>query len=259
MTAKKTKARGEAVPKGSKVAVFHALRSELESVEPAANVPYIDGMLAEGAMLAENARKYRKELVAVGTSPEAIDSLQQRAEAVAGASILMRRNSRGRWREEIEVDERAIVLVTEMSTVSRFALRNSPEALRVLDAIDEGTGVDDRMSDLRDYADFFTQNAVIVAKTGVDPKALATEALEVEAKLAILVRDRRLRDAGAPLDTRERDRAIAHLAAGMREVRDGGTFAFRNQPGIARLFRAILPKRPARRKKPAAPMPTPDE
>ena len=102
-------------------------------------------------------------------------------------------------------------------------------------------------------SDFFSLNDAAIRTTGADPKALAVEALETEAKLGALVRERRLRDASATLDTDARDRAIAHLVAAMREVRDGGAFAFRKDPRKAKFFRAMLPKR-ATRKKPEAPV-----
>lgn len=251
-TSKTTKAQAAVnLPAKSAVHTLLALQSDLEHVAPAEHVSRVDALIAEAELLATSSKKFRAALVAVGTDPTCIDSLPQRTEAVKGAATLVRRNARGRWKEEVAVDEYATVLVSEMMVIGRFATRNNPESQRVLDGIAEGTGPDDRLTDLRDLSDFFSLNDAAIRTTGADPKALAIEALETEAKLGALVRERRLRDASATLDTDARDRAIAHLVAAMREVRDGGAFAFRKDPRKAKFFRAMLPKR-ATRKKPEA-------
>lgn len=230
------------------IEVFANNQKQLEAVGPRHSPTRIDTLVAEGRLLAEVARRYRAKLVAVGVSSALVDSLDERATMVEGAQLAQRQAARGKDADELAITERASAVRGEILRSVRFAMRRDPEVQRRVDAIQDGTGLDDLVADLGACAELCDAYPTQLAGVQVNAAKLAAEARALHTTLSTAVRDRRLRTLTVTQHTNARDRAVAYLLEAMTEVREAGLFAFRDDPKEARSFRSIHVKRSRRAK-----------
>ena len=119
----------------------------------------------------------------------------------------------------------------------RFALRANPDAQAALDHIQEGTGLDDLVQDLRDLIAFLTRYKAALTAIGAKPDAKKAQAAKLADALGDNVASRRTGDRNESAALDMRDRAATYLLEAMREIRAAGTYAFRKRPEICARFR----------------------
>lgn len=217
----------------------------------------VDNLVAEALALSVTATSVRDDLVAKGLPPEQIDNLPTYAHGLAEAQAELNA-IRGLKRSEAEINLEAqgVELRAEMIADGRFALRKNRDAQAALDRVQEGTGLDDLVQDLKDLAAFHGRFASDLETIGAEPKVKAERARKVAGELEGYVARRRGADGeevGA-LDTR--DRAASLLIETMAEVRAAGAYAFRKNPRVLVKFRSAYNARRGRgSKQPDAPVP----
>ncbi len=217
------------------------LRAELLKIaEPTAPSIPVDRLVAEAKLLARAADKRLPALKKVGLDPKLVASLEERAAALSEAqSALTLQRGAQRTKAEIALEKDAVALRSQMVADGRYALRDDDDAQGVLDAIQEGEGLDDLVQDLRELSSFAAANKAALAKVGVKANENAARATKLAAGLETLVLARRDGDNAESHDARDlRDRAATHLAHAVSEIRAAGTYAFRTDESAAQKFRS---------------------
>ncbi len=130
--------------------------------------------------------------------------------------------------------QEAELLKSKMLAAGEWALRHDDEALRELARIREGSGLPDTIEDLYHLANFWTKHAPILKETKLVPadvkrsSALAAELHDVAGEEVSNM------TASRALELRNRCFWAATAAAG--EIRQGGRYAFSDQPKMASRF-----------------------
>lgn len=219
-------------------------------------------MVAEAHALALVATKYSDPLEAVGVSRKLLQSLNQRAQAASAAQArLTMVRSRKRSAHEVEQESRGQELRTTLVAAGRYATRTNEKAQTVLDHIQEGTGLDDLVQDLKELALFCETYNAELERIGEQPKTLKKECLALADTLQTAVVNRRAGDNEETEALELRNRATTFLWEAMSEVRSAGAYAFRNDPEVLPLFRSAYRQahrspRPGTPDAPVTPNPT---
>jgi len=209
-----------------------------EPVFPPAN------MVGEANALYLVADRHRAQLTKLGLDAKLIDDLPLRAQALAGAQAARalvpdtKRSS-----EELAAEEEAYVLRQDLMAAGRFALRADAQAQSTLDAINEGTGFDDLIQDLKALALFCDNYATQLKSVGVELPAQSKKAVDLAARFEAHLAERRTASDEERAATDLRNRAATHLWNAMAEIRAAGVYAFRNDPSVLPLFRSAYRRR----------------
>lgn len=219
-------------------------------------------MVAEAHALALVATKYSNQLEAVGVARKLHQSLDLRAQAASAAQArLTMVRGRKRSTEEIDQEARGQELRATLVAAGRYATRTNEKAQAALDHIQEGTGLDDLVQDLKELGLFCTTYAADLERIGEQPKALKKECSALADTLQTAVVNRRAGDDEEAQALELRNRAASFLWDAMGEVRSAGAYAFRNDPEVLPLFRSAYRQahrgpRPGTPDAPVTPNPT---
>jgi hypothetical protein len=116
----------------------------------------------------------------------------------------------------------------------RWACRKDPAAQEELSRIAEGSGLEDTIQDLRDLLAFWTEHAAEIAHTDITKKDLARAEKLADELAGAAAHESSDVDAARTLDLRNRCFWAADELAS--DIREGGRYAFRNEPKIAAKF-----------------------
>ncbi|HEU4536935.1 MAG TPA: hypothetical protein VFS00_22590 [Polyangiaceae bacterium] len=204
----------------------------------------VDRMSSEALTLSLTAQPVRTQLLAKGLDPALLERLPVLAHALteAQAQVNVLRGAQ-RGQDELALEAEATDLRAELIADGRFGLRQRVEAQAALDRVQEGTGVDDLMQDLKDLAAIADRYAPEFEAIGVAPKVKAARARALAAKLEIAVATRRAADRSEYQAMNTRDRAATLLAEAMSEVRAAGAYAFRKDARMLAKFRSAYNQR----------------
>ncbi|WP_437937195.1 hypothetical protein [Sorangium sp. So ce341] len=154
--------------------------------------------------------------------------------------------------------DEAEALDAKLVAGGRWGCRNDPAAQAELSRIAEGSGLADTIQDLRDLVDFWSDHESALGVTDITSKDLnrakaLADALEDAAA-------NEASDASAAHALELRNRAFWAADELAREIREGGRYAFRDQPKIAARFvsryRTSLRRRSREKAKPIEPVTT---
>jgi hypothetical protein len=233
--AKKRGAERAAAQAATDPASNEALLARPKEYAAAPDMP-VEVAIREIASLARLAKTQHARLAKLGITTDAVDELAhygRRLEALEAAW------QRARGGVRLSAAERKLLaeaeaLDSKLVEGGRWACRKDPQALAELSRIAEGSGLADTIQDLRDLAAFWTARAGERTQTDITEKdlrraveladrldeAAAKESADVDAALAIELRNRCFW-------------AADELAV---DVRQGGRYAFRDQPKLAAKF-----------------------
>lgn len=204
----------------------------------------VDRMSTEAHTLALTAEPVREQLVSKGLDPAHLTRLPVLARALteAQAQVNALRGAQ-RSQQELALEAEATDLRAEMLADGRFGLRKSTDAQSALDRVQEGIGLDDLVQDLKDLAAIADLYAPELDAINAAPKAKASRARALAAKLEIVLATRRAADRNEYSAMNTRDRAATLLANTMAEVRAAGAYAFRKDARMLAKFRSAYNQR----------------
>ncbi len=226
-------------PTTSALAAARGLLEELPADEVRAPPMPVDRMVAEALSLDVAAQSVRELLISKGLAPEQLAQLPLLADALSEAQAeLNPLRSLRRSDPELALEAEAVELRAEVMTEARFVLRKDIDAQGALDRVQEGSGLDDLVQDLRELAVLIELNEAAFEKAGTDPRTKTARARAIATQLATQVATRRGagRTSAGALETR--DRAATLLADTMAEVRAYAALAFRKTPRLLAKFRS---------------------
>jgi hypothetical protein len=199
----------------------------------------VDRMSTEAHTLALTAEPVREQLVSKGLDPASITRLPVLARALteAQAQVNALRGAQ-RSQQELALEAEATDFRAEMLADGRFGLRKNTDAQSALDRVQEGAGLDDLVQDLKDLAAIAVLYAPELDAINAAPKAKASRARALAAKLEMVLAARRAADRNEYSAMNTRDRAATLLADTMAEVRAAGAYAFRKDARMLAKFRS---------------------
>ena len=196
----------------------------------------IDVAVAELGALARQGKKAEKELAAVGLGPEVVERVGRFAKRLAACEDA--------WQEarggvKLTAKERALLaegeaLDNKMVAGGRWACRSDAEAQKELSDIAEGSGLRDTVNDLRAGAGFWARHAAERRATDLTDKDLRRALELADALEPAAQKEEADLDAAQALELRNRCFWAADELA--KEIREGGRYAFREQPLVAARF-----------------------
>ncbi|WP_437569937.1 hypothetical protein [Sorangium sp. So ce542] len=202
---------------------------------PAPDIP-LSVAERELTSLSRLARAEQARLSRVGITADKVDLLARFARRL-GALEKAWQTARGavqltsaqrRLRDEAEA------LDAKLVAGGRWGCRNDPAAQAELSRIAEGSGLADTIQDLRDLVDFWSDHESALGVTDITRKDL-----ERAKALADALEDaaaNEASDASAAHALELRNRAFWAADELAKEIREGGRYAFRDQPKLAAKF-----------------------
>ena len=203
------------------------------------------GPLAKVGITAAQIEQLRRFATRLGS----LENAWQRARSGVATTAIERR----RLAEAEELDR-------QLLAGGRWACRKDPEALVELGRIAEGSGLADTIQDLRDLVAFWEEHRGELAATDIKARDLA-RATELADTLATAA-EKENASLTASAAQELRNRCFWAADALVKEIREGGRYAYRLQPKTAAKFTSRYRNsvaRKARRKptdtQPSAPLP----
>lgn len=228
---------------------WESLMSEIDSIPANAitssRIP-MDTFLQEGNDLWTVVRieDVAARLLKVGVDPVKLEFL--------GPTIDLLRDRQSTWivvrdrtKSESQVLREAAgaSLRSELVAAGRWHLRHDKQAQSVLDAISQGDSAEDLIQDLEDLATLLEKHHGTFATDQTWEVSTKTEqarslASEIRAGKSAAIADLSQEEAKV-----NRDRAFTYLDGLITEIRDGGRWAFRNDPTRLRWFGSAYARR----------------
>jgi len=191
------------------------------------------------------ATKYREQLTAIGITDEKITRLHTEVGAL--------REAQSRWKATYNTQQGDIkswdeqspegyALQRELNQSFRYAYRKDKRIMGRVREIADGSGDDDMIQDLNDYAVLGKENPTQLTAINFDATKLDRSA-ELSDTLGTLLAQAN-GDKKAEHELKDlRDRAYTLLKEDVTELRDAGKYAFADQPDIAKLFTSEYSRR----------------
>jgi hypothetical protein len=233
--ARSTAAPSKRAPAGGDPTSDEALLALGPDYAAAPDIP-VDTQAREIASLARLARAQQAKLTAIGITPDKVETL-----ARFGRRLLALERAWHKARGAVKLTpaqkklvNEAEVLDTKLVAGGRWGCRGDEAAQTELTRIAEGSGLVDTLQDLRDLVTFWTHHEAHLGATKITAKDLARatalahaldEASATEAS-----------DVGAATAIDLRNRAFWSGDELAKEIREGGRYAFSDQPKIAAKF-----------------------
>ena len=181
---------------------------------------------------------YQTQLATAGVTVENIDLLLTRTNAL--------REAEAQWRttynsEQVDVknwEDQApagYALKKDLSAAFRFAYRSDSRILAKVREIGKGTGDDDMIQDLLEYAALGQANPTQLEAINFDLTKLDT-ATTLSATLSALLSKSAGDKKSQHLLKDVRDRAFTIMKETLDYIRDAGKYVFNDQPDISKLF-----------------------
>jgi len=190
----------------------------------------------EAASLARLARGRHQRLAKIGITTARVDDLGALAKRL-GALENAWRKARGAVKltgAQKKLAAEAEALDSKLVAGGRWGCRDDDGAQAELSRIAEGSGLADTIQDLRDLVAFWDEHADALGVTDITQKDL-TRAAELADKLDEAAANEDA-DVGAARALELRNRCFWAADKLAKEIREGGRYAFRNEPKIAARF-----------------------
>jgi hypothetical protein len=190
----------------------------------------------EIASLARLAASRAKELLAVGINASKIQTLTRFAARLKELETSWQRARRGAHLTGAEREHlaEAETLETKLVAAGRWACRNDKDAQEELSRIAEGSGLADTVEDLGALVQFWSDHEDALGQTKITKKDLTRARKLITALEPAAEKEHQSADAAAALELRNRGFWAADELA--KEIREGGRYAFNDQPKLAAKF-----------------------
>ncbi|MBN1111361.1 MAG: hypothetical protein JXA53_00410, partial [Bacteroidales bacterium] len=201
------------------------------------NIPIVKA-IQEAENLAITAKKYEPQLTSVGLQATSITQLTVRANALKEAQSRWQANynsGQGPIKQWDELSPQGYALQRKLNQAFRYAFRNEPRILGRVKEIADGSGDDDMIQDLNDYAVLGKANPALLEKANFNLAELDNAALLSENLSDLLAQANGTKDSEHNFKD-IRDRAFTHLKELVDEIRACGKYVFADQPEIKKLF-----------------------
>ena len=196
----------------------------------------VDTHMHEIASLARLARAQQPKLTAIGITPDTVDTL-----ARFGRRLLALERAWHKARGDVKLTPAQKKLVKEAETLDtklvaggRWGCRSDEAAQAELTRIAEGSSITDTLQDLRDLVTFWTHHEANLGATKITAKDLARASALADALDEASATE--ASDVGAATAIDLRNRAFWSGDELAKEIREGGRYAFSDQPKIAAKF-----------------------
>lgn len=228
-----------------------------------ASAPDIPLSVAERELtsLARLAHAQQARLSRIGITADKVDLLARFARRL-GAIEKAWQAARGAVKltaAQRKLRDEAEALDAKLVAGGRWGCRNDDAAQAELSRIAEGSGLADTIQDLRDLVDFWAVHEGALGVTDITRKELARAGALADALEDAAANE--ASDASAAHALELRNRAFWAADELAKEIRDGGRYAFRDQPKLAAKFvsryRASLRRRSRENAKPIEPVTAP--
>jgi hypothetical protein len=177
-----------------------------------------------------------KDLSAVGINASKIQTLGRFATRLKQLETSWQRARRGAHLTSAEREHlaEAETLEAKLVAAGRWACRNDKDAQQELSRIAEGSGLADTVEDLSALVQFWSDHEDALGQTKITKKDL-TRARKLIAALEPAV-EKEDQDAGAAAALELRNRGFWADDDLAKEIREGGRYAFNDQPKLAAKF-----------------------
>ncbi|WP_437576737.1 hypothetical protein [Sorangium sp. So ce887] len=229
-----------------------------------ASAPDIPLSVAERELtsLSRLARAQQARLSKIGITADKVDLLARFARRL-GAIEKAWQKARGAVKltsAQRRLRDEAETLDAKLVAGGRWGCRNDAAAQAELSRIAEGSGLADIIQDLRDLVDFWDDHEGALGVTDITKKDLARASALADALEDAAANEASDASAAQALELRNRTFWAADELA--REIREGGRYAFRDQPKLATKFvsryRASVKRRSHRKATATAPVAVPE-
>lgn len=196
----------------------------------------IEVAIREWTGLANQAKALAKAFGAIGLGADTIGLMGGFAKRLAANE---KRWQVARTGVAISAKERKLLaeaeaLDSKLLAGGRWALRHDEDAQRELSRIAEGSGLRDTVDDLRDLGDFWKANREALSQTRITEADLKRAAELAETLAPAAEKEAGDLDAAAALELRNRTFWAGDRLA--KDIREGGRYAFNDQPKLASKF-----------------------
>ncbi|MDC0679032.1 hypothetical protein [Sorangium atrum] len=186
--------------------------------------------------LARLAHAQRARLSRIGITSDKVDLLARFARRLGALEKAWQR-ARGAvtlTSAQRKLRDEAEALDAKLVAGGRWGCRNDEAAQAELSRIADGSGLSDTIQDLRDLVDFWSEHEGSLGVTDITTKDLARAKALADALEDAAANEASDASAAHALDLRNRCFWAADELA--KEIREGGRYAFRDQPKIAARF-----------------------
>ncbi|WP_437278065.1 hypothetical protein WME90_43720 [Sorangium sp. So ce375] len=216
----------------------------------------------ELASLSRLAGAEQARLAKIGVTADKVDLLARFARRL-GAIEKAWQKARGAVKltsAQRRLRDEAEALDAKLLAGGRWGCRNDDAAQAELSRIADGSGLADTIQDLRDLVDFWADHEGALGVTDITSKDLSRASALADALEDAAANE--ASDASAAQALELRNRAFWAADELAREIREGGRYAFRDQPKLAAKFvsryRASVKRRSHRKVTAAAPVAVPE-